>query len=76
MRKVSSNVVWGDYRYFFIDMYSWLTIFLSILLRLLDRCVSKYLDSQQLVGEVLRKANDAQQQQQQQMMQLQQQMGG
>ena len=42
----------------------------------IDRCVSKYLDSQQLVGEVLRKANEAQLQQQQQMMQLQQQIGG
>eukprot|EP00429_Kryptoperidinium_foliaceum_P006877 CAMPEP_0176023852 /NCGR_PEP_ID=MMETSP0120_2-20121206/11643_1 /TAXON_ID=160619 /ORGANISM="Kryptoperidinium foliaceum, Strain CCMP 1326" /LENGTH=88 /DNA_ID=CAMNT_0017357019 /DNA_START=45 /DNA_END=308 /DNA_ORIENTATION=+ len=27
-----------------------------------DRCVAKYLDSQQLIGEVLRKANEAQQQ--------------
>eukprot|EP00934_Nitzschia_sp_Nitz4_P004593 Nitzschia sp. Nitz4//scaffold62_size106224//42493//43018//NITZ4_004353-RA/size106224-augustus-gene-0.90-mRNA-1//1//CDS//3329555847//4583//frame0 len=40
-----------------------------------DRCVSKYLDSQQLIGEVLRKANEAQLQQQQQMAQMQQQMG-
>ena len=41
-----------------------------------DRCVSKYMDSQQLIGEVLRKANEAQVQQQQQMMQMQQQLGG
>mmetsp|Transcript_93115 Transcript_93115/g.260393 ORF Transcript_93115/g.260393 Transcript_93115/m.260393 type:complete len:102 (+) Transcript_93115:91-396(+) len=41
-----------------------------------DRCVAKYLDSQQLIGDVLRKANEAQMQQQQQAMQLQQQMGG
>ena len=41
-----------------------------------DRCVAKYMDGQQLIGEVLRKANEAQMQQQQQMVQLQQQMGG
>lgn len=41
-----------------------------------DRCVSKYLEAQQLVGAVLQKANEAQQQQQQAMMQVQQQMGG
>lgn len=53
------------------------TLFLPIVFGCdLDRCVSKYLDSQQLVGEVLRKANEAQLQQQQQMVQLQQQMGG
>jgi hypothetical protein len=34
--------------------------------------VSKYLDSQQLIGEVLRKANEAQQQQ---MAQMQKQFG-
>jgi import inner membrane translocase subunit TIM10 len=41
-----------------------------------DRCVSKYLDSQQLVGGVLQKANEQQMQQQQQMVQTQQQLGG
>lgn len=48
----------------------------SFFLYFTDRCVSKYLDSQQLIGEVLRKANEAQLQQQQQMVQLQKQMGG
>eukprot|EP00980_Cylindrotheca_fusiformis_P028323 scaffold22592_cov129-Cylindrotheca_fusiformis.AAC.9 len=42
----------------------------------LDRCVSKYLEGQQLVGAVLQKANEAQAQQQQAMMQMQQQLGG
>jgi Tim10/DDP family zinc finger len=37
-----------------------------------DRCVSKYLESQQLVGQVLQKANE---QQQQQMMEMQKRMG-
>jgi import inner membrane translocase subunit TIM10 len=40
-----------------------------------DRCVSKYLESQQLIGGVLQKANEAQAQQQQQMTQMQQKMG-
>lgn len=40
-----------------------------------DRCVSKYLESQQLIGVVLQKANEAQAQQQQQMTQMQQKMG-
>ena len=50
--------------------------FLTLKPSSLDRCVSKYLEGQQLVGVVLQKANEAQQQQQQQMMQMQQQMGG
>mmetsp|Transcript_34729 Transcript_34729/g.84203 ORF Transcript_34729/g.84203 Transcript_34729/m.84203 type:complete len:103 (+) Transcript_34729:70-378(+) len=41
-----------------------------------DRCVSKYLEGQQLIGVVLQKANEAQVQQQQAMVQMQQQMGG
>ena len=41
-----------------------------------DRCVSKYLEAQQLIGEVLKKANEAQAEQQQQMMQIQRSMGG
>lgn len=40
-----------------------------------DRCVSKYLESQQLIGGVLQKANEAQAEQQQQMTQMQQKMG-
>ena len=54
-----------------------LTHFLSLSFFLKsDRCVSKYLEGQQLVGAVLQKANEDQQQQQQQMMQMQQQLGG
>mmetsp|Transcript_5473 Transcript_5473/g.14843 ORF Transcript_5473/g.14843 Transcript_5473/m.14843 type:complete len:153 (-) Transcript_5473:400-858(-) len=41
-----------------------------------DRCVAKYLDSQQLVGAILQKANEAQLQQQQQMQAMNQQFGG
>ena len=41
-----------------------------------DRCVSKYLEAQQIVGAVLQKENEAQMERQQQMMQLQKQMGG
>ena len=41
-----------------------------------DRCVSKYLEAQQLIGEVLKKANEAQAAQQQQQMELQRSMGG
>ena len=41
-----------------------------------DRCVSKYLEAQQLVGQVLQKANEAQAAQQQNMMEMQQRFGG
>lgn len=41
-----------------------------------DRCVSKYLESQQLIGAVLQKANEQQVAQQQAMQQMQQSMGG
>mmetsp|Transcript_11537 Transcript_11537/g.18517 ORF Transcript_11537/g.18517 Transcript_11537/m.18517 type:complete len:104 (+) Transcript_11537:114-425(+) len=41
-----------------------------------DRCVSKYLEGQQLIGAVLQKANEEQAQQQQQMQQMQSQFGG
>lgn len=41
-----------------------------------DRCVSKYLEAQQRVGEVLQKANEAQAAQQQSMAQMQQSFGG
>jgi hypothetical protein len=40
-----------------------------------DRCVSKYLEGQQLIGNVLRKANEAQAAQQQQMTDMQRSMG-
>lgn len=42
----------------------------------IDRCVSKYLESQQLVGIVLQKANQEQLDQQQKMMSMQRSMGG
>jgi import inner membrane translocase subunit TIM10 len=42
----------------------------------LDRCVAKYMDSQELVGKVLQAANEKQAMQQQQMQQMQQAMGG
>jgi hypothetical protein len=41
-----------------------------------DRCVSKYLESQERVGAVLQKANEAQLAQQQSVMEMQQRMGG
>lgn len=41
-----------------------------------DRCVSKYLEGQQLVGAVLQRANEAQMQQQQAMQQMQNQFAG
>lgn len=41
-----------------------------------DRCVSKYLESQERVGAVLQKANEAQIAQQQSMVDMQQRMGG
>jgi len=41
-----------------------------------DRCVSKYLESQQRIGDVLQKANEQQMAQQQSMMEMQQAMGG
>jgi import inner membrane translocase subunit TIM10 len=41
-----------------------------------DRCVSKYLEGQQLIGVVLQKANEQQMQQQQAMQQMQGQFGG
>lgn len=41
-----------------------------------DRCVSKYLESQQRVGQVLQTANEQQAQQQQTMMDMQKRMGG
>lgn len=40
-----------------------------------DRCVSKYLEGQQLIGAVLQKANEQQAQQQAAMQQMQQQFG-
>jgi hypothetical protein len=40
-----------------------------------DRCVSKYLETQERVGVVLQKANEAQLAQQQSMMEMQQRMG-
>ena len=40
-----------------------------------DRCVSKYLEGQQLIGVVLQKANEQQAQQQQAMQSMQQQFG-
>jgi Tim10/DDP family zinc finger len=40
-----------------------------------DRCVSKYLEGQQLVGAVLQKANEDQMKQQQAMQQMQQSFG-
>ena len=50
--------------------------FLSVMPHKTDRCVSKYLESQQLIGAVLQRANEQQQQQQQAMQQMQQSMGG
>lgn len=41
-----------------------------------DRCVAKYMESQELVGKVLQTANEKQAMQQQQMQQMQQYMGG
>jgi hypothetical protein len=41
-----------------------------------DRCVSKYFESQERVGVVLQKANEAQMAQQQSMVDMQQRMGG
>ena len=41
-----------------------------------DRCVSKYLEAQQLIGVVLQKANEEQMKQQQNMMAMQNQLGG
>eukprot|EP00540_Astrosyne_radiata_P002414 CAMPEP_0116828256 /NCGR_PEP_ID=MMETSP0418-20121206/3556_1 /TAXON_ID=1158023 /ORGANISM="Astrosyne radiata, Strain 13vi08-1A" /LENGTH=105 /DNA_ID=CAMNT_0004457127 /DNA_START=63 /DNA_END=380 /DNA_ORIENTATION=- len=41
-----------------------------------DRCVAKYLESQELVGGVLQKANEAQAAQQKAMMEMQSAMGG
>ena len=41
-----------------------------------DRCVSKYLEGQQLIGAVLQRANEEQAAQQQQMQQMQGQYGG
>uniref|UniRef100_A0A7S0Y8N1 Mitochondrial import inner membrane translocase subunit n=1 Tax=Pseudo-nitzschia delicatissima TaxID=44447 RepID=A0A7S0Y8N1_9STRA len=41
-----------------------------------DRCVSKYLEGQQIVGVVLQKANEAQVQQAAAAQQMQQQFGG
>jgi mitochondrial import inner membrane translocase subunit TIM10 len=41
-----------------------------------DRCVSKYLETQERVGVVLQKANEAQLAQQQSMMEMQQRLGG
>lgn len=41
-----------------------------------DRCVSKYLETQQLVGAVLQKANQDQLDQQQNMIAMQQRLGG
>ncbi|GFH44432.1 mitochondrial import inner membrane translocase subunit tim10 [Chaetoceros tenuissimus] len=42
----------------------------------IDRCVAKYMDSQELVGKVLQAANEKQAAQQMQMQQMQQAMGG
>ena len=41
-----------------------------------DRCVSKYLESQERVGAVLQKANEAQLAQQQSLVDMQKRMGG
>ena len=41
-----------------------------------DRCVSKYLESQQLVGIVLQKANQDQMEYQQNLVAMQQKLGG
>ena len=41
-----------------------------------DRCVSKYLESQERVGAVLQKANEAQLAQQQNLTDMQQRLGG
>ena len=41
-----------------------------------DRCVAKYLESQQRVGQVLQKANEAQLEQQQNLAAMQQRFGG
>jgi import inner membrane translocase subunit TIM10 len=41
-----------------------------------DRCVSKYLESQERVGAVLQKANEAQLAQQQSLTEMQQRLGG
>jgi len=41
-----------------------------------DRCVSKYLEGQQLIGVVLQKANEQQAQQQAAMQSMQQQFNG
>lgn len=41
-----------------------------------DRCVAKYLETQQKIGVILQQANEQQAQQQQQMMQMQQSLGG
>ena len=41
-----------------------------------DRCVSKYLESQQLVGIVLQKANQDQMEYQQNLVSMQQKLGG
>jgi hypothetical protein len=41
-----------------------------------DRCVSKYLESQEKVGVVLQQANEAQQQQQRAMAEMNAAMGG
>lgn len=41
-----------------------------------DRCVSKYLEGQQVIGVVLQKANEAQAQQAAAAQQMQQQFGG
>ena len=41
-----------------------------------DRCVSKYLEGQQLIGVVLQKANEAQAQQAAAAQQMQKQFGG
>ena len=45
-------------------------------IRRIDRCVSKYLESQQLIGIVLQKANEAQEAQQAAMANMQKQWGG
>jgi hypothetical protein len=56
-------------------MYPYATFVDSQMNDTTDRCVSKYLEGQMVVGAVLQKANEAQAQQQQSMQQAQTQMG-
>ncbi|GAX13416.1 hypothetical protein FisN_34Lh015 [Fistulifera solaris] len=53
----------------------WLILALNSCFAPQDRCVSKYLETQQRVGVILQKANEAQLEQQQNMAQMQQRLG-